>query len=190
MVRENLQQAVVSNTRQGEKLDLVHVGRLPVLRARMHNDLHMADRLSAGNKKEMVNLFVSFGEPDIRLRASAAGDEMYEVEILGVDIFNPRTGDVRASDAADIACWMIDTDYNEESFFVRHAYFCGGGKDPYKSLKTALQADINKEAWDSLHRTTSRPFPKPKTGYIAVKAINHYGDEVIKVLDIKEAQEC
>ena len=170
--------------------DLVHVGRLPVLRARMHNDLHMADRLSAGNKKEMVNLFVSFGEPDIQLRASAAGDEMYEVEILGVDIFNPRTGDVRASDAADIACWMIDTDYNEESFFVRHAYFCGGGKDPYKSLKTALQADINKEAWDSLHRTTSRPFPKPKTGYIAVKAINHYGDEVIKVLDIKEAQEC
>ena len=170
--------------------DLVHVGRFPVLRARMHNDLHMADRLSAGNKKEMVNLFVSFGEPDIRLRASAAGDEMYEVEILGVDIFNPRTGDVRASDAADIACWMIDTDYNEESFFVRHAYFCGGGKDPYKSLKTALQADINKEAWDSLHRTTSRPFPKPKTGYIAVKAINHYGDEVIKVLDIKEAQEC
>ena len=108
VVRENLQQAVVSNTRQGEKLDLVHVGRLPVLRARMHNDLHMADRLSAGSK--MVNLFVSFGEPDIQLRASAASDEMYEVEILGMDIFNPRTGEVRASDAADIACWMIDTD--------------------------------------------------------------------------------
>ena len=65
-----------------------------------------------------------------------------------------------------IACWFIDTDYDEESFFVRHAYFLGA-RDPYKSLKTSLKAEIDKEAWASLRRPRSRPFAKPRTGRIA-----------------------
>ena len=76
-----------------------------------------------------------------------------------------------------------DTDYDEESFFVRHAYFLGA-RDPYKSLKTSLKSEIDKEAWASLHRARSRPFPKPQTGRIAVKVINHLGDEAMKVFRV------
>ena len=79
---------------------------------------------------------------------------------------------------------MIDTDYNGESFFVRHCYFTGGN-DPYKRLKTALRADINEDAWESIYQTISRPFPAPAEGNkIAVKVINDYGDEVMKVFEV------
>ena len=159
--------------------DVLNIGRLPVLRARMNNDLHMADRLKSGKSG---NLFVVFGEPDIEL-LKADGDKL-KVEIKGVDIFDPTTGDIKASGPDDIACWFIDTDYNDEAFFVRHAYFSGGGPDPFKRLKTTLKAEINEEAWSSLYSTVSRPFEKPSTGRIAVKAINHYGDEVLKVFDV------
>jgi len=105
------------------------------------------------------------------------------VKIHGVDVFHPQSGNVRPSNADEIACWFIDTDYNEESFFVRHAYFLGAS-DPYKSLKTTLKAEIDEEAWGSLYSDTSRPFDKPKSGRIAVKVINHLGDEVMKVFSV------
>ena len=154
------------------------LGRIPVLKARMNADLHMADDLKNTGKG---NLFVIFGEPDIEILS--AKDNKIQVKINGVDVFHPNTGEVRSDGADGIACWFIDTDYNEESFFVRHAYFLGAN-DPYSSLKTTLKAEINKEAWDSLHNDTSRPFPKPGSGRIAVKVINHLGDEVMKVFKI------
>ena len=146
------------------------------MRARLNSDLHMADKLKAGKSG---NLFVVFGEPDIELRQREDGQ--LEAEILGVDIFDPTTGEVKSSGPDDIACWFIDTIYNEEAFFVRHAYFSGGGQDPYKKLKNTLKADIDPAAWDALYDTVSRPFARPDTGRIAVKAINHYGDEVLRV---------
>jgi adenine-specific DNA-methyltransferase len=100
-----------------------------------------------------------------------------------VDVFHPSTGEVRSDGSEGIACWFIDTDYNEESFFVRHAYFLGAN-DPYKSLKTTLKAEINEEAWETLHSDISRPFDKPQSGRIAVKVINHLGDEVMKVFRV------
>lgn len=106
-----------------------------------------------------------------------------QVRVNGVDVFKPQTGKIESSNTEDIACWFIDTDYNEESFFVRHAYFLGAA-DPYKSLKTTLKAEINAEAWESLYSDTSRPFNKPKSGRIAVKVINHLGDEVMKVFRV------
>lgn len=144
----------------------------------------------------MGNLFVIFGEPDIDLlppedapppRESEAGLSDYatmRVRINGVDVFHPATGEVRSDDADGIACWFIDTDYNEESFFVRQAYFLGAN-DPYKSLKTTLKAEIDEDAWETLHSDTSREFPKPKGGRIAVKVINHLGDEVMKVFRVE-----
>jgi len=152
------------------------LGRLPILQARMNPDLHMAGDLKAGGG----NLFVVFGEPDIELRAEG---DMYRVELRGVDIFKPATGQVVASEPDDIACWFIDTDYNEESFFVRHAYF-PGAEVPYKQLQTTLKGEVDQEAWDSLKRTVSRPFARPKSGRIAVKVINHLGDEVMKVMGV------
>ena len=141
----------------------------------MNADLHMADDLKNTGKG---NLFVIFGEPDIDVLD--AGDEMVKVKVNGVDVFDPNSGEVRSDSTDGIACWFIDTDYNEESFFVRHAYFLGAN-DPYKSLKTTLKAEIDEEAWESLHSDTSRPFEKPESGRVAVKVINHMGDEVMKV---------
>ncbi len=154
------------------------LGRIPVLKARMNADLHMADDLKNTGKG---NLFVIFGEPDIDILN--APDGQIQVKINGVDVFHPNTGEVRSDGAEGIACWFIDTDYNEESFFVRHAYFLGAN-DPYKSLKTTLKAEINEEAWATLHSDTSRPFDKPTSGRIAVKVINHLGDEVMKVFRV------
>jgi adenine-specific DNA-methyltransferase len=155
------------------------LGRIPVLKARMNADLHMAEDLKNTGKG---NLFVIFGEPDITLLPQANGQMC--IKVNGVDVFKPQTGEVVSDGADGIACWFIDTDYNEESFFVRHAYFLGAN-DPYSALKTTLKAEIDKEAWDTLNSDTSRPFDKPKSGRIAVKVINHLGDEVMKVFRIQ-----
>ena len=156
--------------------ELNRLGALPILKARMNADLHMdSDLKNTGNG----NLFVIFGEPDITIEE--AEDDQLQVRIKGVDIYDPSTGQVRSDDTDGIACWFIDTDYNEESFFVRHAYFLGAN-DPYKALKTTLKAEIDKEAWDSLNSDVSRPFPKPESGRIAVKVINHLGDEAMKII--------
>jgi adenine-specific DNA-methyltransferase len=158
--------------------ELHKLGRIPVLKARMNADPHMADDLKNIGKG---NLFVIFGEPDITILEASAGK--VQVKVNGVDVFHPSTGEVRSDGAEGIACWFIDTDYNEESFFVRQAYFLGAN-DPYKSLKTTLKAEIDEEAWASLHSDTSRPFEKPEDGRIAVKVINHLGDEVMKVFRV------
>lgn len=165
-------------------------GKLAVLITRMNPDLAMGDELL--KKTGAANLFMVFGEPDIAIEKQKDGKLV--VQVKGVDVYDPTTGEIRSSSTDDIACWFIDTNYNEESFFVRQAYFCGSeDKDggPYDRLKRALRAEINEEAWASLYRTRSTPFdpPKPKegtktNGKIAVKVINHYGDEVTSVLEV------
>jgi adenine-specific DNA-methyltransferase len=154
------------------------LGRIPVLKARMNADLHMAADLKTTGKG---NLFVIFGEPDIEPLYPDAST--MQVKVRGVDVFDPSTGEVRSDGPDGIACWFIDTDYNGESFFVRHAYFLGQN-DPYKALRTTLKAEINEEAWESLRSDTSRPFTRPSSGRIAVKVINHLGDEVMKVFRV------
>jgi adenine-specific DNA-methyltransferase len=154
------------------------LGKIPVLKARMNADLHMSDELKNTGKG---NMFVIFGEPDIQILKP--NDSQIQVRIIGVDVFHPTSGEVRSDGAEGIACWFVDSDYNEESFFVRQAYFLGAN-DPYKALKTTLKAEINEEAWATLHSDTSRPFDKPKSGRIAVKVINHLGDEVMKVFKV------
>ena len=154
------------------------LGRIPVLKARMNADLHMAGDLKNTGKG---NLFVIFGEPDIDILED--GGDTIRVRINGVDVFHPNTGEVRSDGADGIACWFVDTDYNEESFFVRHAYFLGAN-DPYKALKTTLKAEIDQAAWATLNSDTSRPFRRPASGRIAVKVINHLGDEAMKVFRV------
>ena len=155
-------------------------GKLTVLSARMNTDLTMGDEVL--KKTGAGNLFMVFGEPDVEIETQPDGK--VAVEVKGVDVYDPTTGLVRSNSTDDIACWFIDTNYNGESFFVRHAYFTGEDK-PYDTLKRTLRAEINEAAWETLYRTRSRPFDKPMTGEIAVKVINHYGDEVLKVYDIK-----
>lgn len=154
------------------------LGRIPVLKARMNADLHMAEDLKNTGKG---NLFVIFGEPDITLLHESDG--RLRVKVNGVDVFKPQTGEVVSNGADGIACWFVDTAYNEESFFARYAYFLGAN-DPYSALKTTLKAEINAEAWATLNSDTSRAFDKPKNGRIAVKVINHLGNEVMKVFRV------
>jgi adenine-specific DNA-methyltransferase len=163
----------------GHSTDFNKLGSLPVLKARMNADLHMAEDLKNTGKG---NLFVIFGEPDIDLITDPDGQ--IRVKVNGVDVFKPQLGAVVSSNTDEIACWFIDTDYNEESFFVRHAYFLGAN-DPYDSLKSTLKTEIDREAWDSLNSDTSRPFPKPKSKRIAVKVINHLGDEVMRIFKVE-----
>jgi adenine-specific DNA-methyltransferase len=158
--------------------ELSRLGPLKILKAKMNPDLHMAEELKNTGKG---NLFVVFGEPDIDIEE--AGDGEIRVRVKGIDVFDPNTGEIRSGDTKSIAAWFIDTDYDEENFFVRHAYFLGAN-DPYKSLKTTLKAEIDEDAWATLYREVSRPFPRPENRRIAVKVINHFGDEVMKVFSV------
>lgn len=155
------------------------LGKLPVLLVRVNADLSMGDELL--KKTGAGNLFMVFGEPDISIER--ADDNKVIVEVHGVDVYDPTTGEIRSDSTDEIACWFVDTNYNGESFFVRDAYF-SGANDPYKRLRSALKADIDREAWESLYRTRSRSFEPPETGTIAVKVINHHGDEVLKTYEI------
>ena len=154
-------------------------GKLTVLPTKMNPDMAMGDELL--KKTGAGNLFMVFGEPDVEIKKQKRGQIV--IEIKGVDVYDPTTGQIRSASTDDIACWFIDSNYNGESFFVRHAYFTGA-KEPYANLKRALRAEIDEAAWSSLYRTVSRPFDKPETGKFAVKVINHYGDEVLKVFEI------
>lgn len=155
-------------------------GKLQVLITRMNTDLLLGDELL--KKTGAGNLFMVFGEPDVEIKQ----DNGKVTAILhGLDIYDPTTGEIRSSSTNDIACWFIDTNYNGESFFVRHAYFTGADQ-PYEKLKKTLKAEVDEDAWSALYSTTSCPFDLPQTkdgkpGKIAVKVINHYGDEVLKV---------
>lgn len=178
------------------------LGRLNVLKARMNADLHMAEDLKNTGKG---NLFVIFGEPDLDVQDTQGNsvrrydgkrdiidvpaDGQLVVQIKGVDVFDPGSGEIRSDDPSGIACWFIDTDYNGESFFVRHAYFLGAN-DPYKALKITLKAEIDADAWASLNSDTSRPFTCPASGRFAVKVINHLGDEVMKVFRVGQGEQA
>lgn len=158
--------------------ELGNLGSLKILKARINPDMHMSEELKNTGRG---NMFVVFGEPDVEILDDGGTD--IRVKVHGVDVFDPNTGDIRSGDTASIAAWFIDTDYNEESFFVRHAYFLGAN-DPYKSLKTALQTEIDEDAWATLYSDTSRPFERPQSRKFAVKVINHFGDEVMKVFQV------
>jgi adenine-specific DNA-methyltransferase len=161
---------------EAQAADLQKIGRVPILKARLNHDLHLGelktDKTSA--------IAVVFGEPDVEIEKLEDG--RIRVRIRGVDIFDPRSGQLRSHDPRHIACWFVDTDYDGESFFVRQAYFPGMLADPFKTLKATLKGEIDEAAWDALRRTESLPFPKPSTGRIAVKVINHLGDEAMRVL--------
>jgi len=154
-------------------------GKLTVRPAKMNPDLAMGDELL--KKTGTGNLFMVCGEPDVEIKPQKDGKLV--AKIKGVDVYDPTTGQIRSASTDDIACWFIDSDYNGESFFVRHAYFTGAD-EPYDKLKRALRAEIDEAAWSAIYSTKSRPFDKPESGKIAVKVINHYGDEVLKVIKI------
>jgi len=137
----------------------------------MNSDLMMGGILK---QTDRANLFTIFGEPDLTIERTPDGQIV--VELRGLDIYDPTRGQIRSSSVDDIACWFIDTAYDETSFFVRHAYFLGND-----SLKRAPRVEVDESAWSALYSARSMPFDRPAEGRIAVRVINHYGDEVLKV---------
>ena len=157
--------------------ETTRLGALKILPVKMSPELLVRELKNTGEG----NLFMVFGEPDVEIVAGEDGT--LSVKLLGVDVYDPGQGLIRSNTPEDIACWFIDTAYTGEAFFVRHAYFTGAD-EPYKQLQRALHSEINVEAWEALYRTESLPFAKPACGKIAVKVINHYGDEVMKAYQV------
>lgn len=158
-------------------------GKLRILPIRMNPDLAMFGDETGQEllkKTGSANLFTVFGEPDLKIDVKKG---QMTVAIRGLDVFDPTTGEVRSGSTDDIACWFIDTDYDGASFFVRHAYFCGAN-ETYEKLKKALKAEIDEAEWSKMYSTVSVPFSTPISGKIAVKVINHFGDEVLKVYEV------
>ncbi len=165
---------------EAQAADLRKIGKVPILKAHLNPELHLGEL----DTKKNAAIAVVFGEPDMRIEELEDG--RIRVRIKGVDIFDPRSGEVRSHDPRDIACWFVDTDYDGESFFVRQAFFPGTIADPFRALKATLKGEIDEQAWKCLRRTESLPFPKPSTGRIAVKVINHLGDEAMRVFKISD----
>ena len=152
-------------------------GNLKIIPVRMNNDLQ------AGLREELKNtgtgnIFMVFGEPDIKVAKTEKNK--IKIKINGLDVYDPTTGSIRNNPVEQIACWFIDTDYDGESFYVKHAYFVGNEKE-FESLKKTLKLQLDLEEWSKLNSTESIPFEIPKSKKNALKVINNFGDEILKV---------
>lgn len=147
-----------------------------VLLARMNADLHM----ELDDKGVNANAFVIYGEPDVDILREGNN---FRVQLNGVDVYVPKLNTVRSGEVDDIDCWMVDTDYNEQCFVARQVFF-PDNPTLYKALKKMLNNDIDAEEWEAAAGTLSHPFPRPYSNKIAVKVINHFGDEVMKIYDL------
>ena len=156
--------------------EVVAVAGCRVLLARMNADLHM----ELDDKGVNANAFVIYGEPDVDILREGAD---FRVQLNGVDVYVPKLNAVRSGEIDDIDCWMVDTDYNEQCFIARQVFF-PDNPTLYKALKKMLNNDIDAEEWESAAGTLSHPFPRPDSNKIAVKVINHFGDEVMKIYDL------
>lgn len=170
------------------------MGTFEVTKVRIHDDL-----LQEGLKKKPAKSaasFVTIGEPDIDLVKN--GKEV-QVEIKGLDIYDPIKDEVKPRNVHDIAYWMVDDDYDGSNFVVKQVFFCGGDKDAFtkwrkgldtlardstkKKVEKTLKIEIDDEAFDRLYGHISHPIEVKKKGQkIAVRIISQFGEESTKVL--------
>ena len=159
------------------------VGRITIARAQMNRDL-MIRELS--DEKGHV-AFVIIGEPDIHILDNYP-DQQIAVEIHGYDTFDPATGQAAEGGPDDVACWMLDTDHDGESFYARRIHFPGADND--RQIKKLLR-ELGKNADDVEHEALtamrSAPFDPPERGRIAVKIITATGMEMTATREIEES---
>lgn len=171
------------------------LGSFEVTKVRMHDDL-MQDGLLKRDKKAAS--FVTIGEPDVRLQRTGA---TVQVEIQGLDIYDPIRDEVKPRDIHDIAYWMLDDDYDGSNFIVRQVFFCGGDRDEFRKwqkglsdmakqstkarAEKTLKVEIDDEAFDRLYGHLSHPIEVKRKGQkVAVRVISQFGEESTKVLEI------
>ncbi len=195
------------------------MGNFEVTKCRIHDDL-----LQEGLKKKPAKSaasFVTIGEPDIELirlnhgleklkdsteKISAiqksekiSDSDSVQVEIKGLDIYDPIKDEVKARNVSDIAYWMVDDDYDGSNFVTKQVFFCGGDKDEFnkwkkgldnlakdstkKKVEKTLKIEIDDEAFDRLYGHISHPIEIKKKGQkIAVRIISQFGEECTKVM--------
>lgn len=157
--------------------DVEQRGKLKVLKAQANRDLQIGNL----QDKDSDHAFVMVGEPDVKVED--AGNGMITAEVLGYDTYNPGTGNVEPGGAKHIACWMIDSDYDGNSFYARRIHFPIGGDKQIERLKRHLGKNLDQEAWNAMLSHKSMPFKRPKTGRIAVRIVTVTHTEMTAVID-------
>jgi len=154
-------------------------------------DLQMGDLLKNMRSSQVFSVC---GLPDIVLRpvqagkskdAKKAAGDRWEVELIGLDTFDPATMEPTHLAGSDVPAWFLDTDYNGMVFRVRQAFFPRTGA--WESLKKLLKAEFEDSIWEHLAGTVSAPFETGEHRQIAVKVIDPRGNEliVVKKLEVK-----
>ena len=159
------------------------VGRIIVARAQMNRDL-MIRELSAETGHQA---FVIIGEPDIHI-IDDYPDGQIAVEVRGYDTFDPATGNAADGGPDDVACWMLDTDHDGESFYARRIHFPGAKNDrQIKKLLKELGRNADDVEQEALTAMRSAPFDPPERGRIAVKIVTATGMEMTATRETQKA---
>ena len=154
------------------------VAGLQVHFANVSPDVLVGDLLKTTRASQ---IFTVFGQPDVNVQKQKDGT--FVVELRGVDIYDPLTGEVHSTRGEDVAAWFLDTDYDGRTFHICQAFF-PGDPDAWEKLQRALKAQIDPEAFDRMRGTVSFPFQPGEHRRIAVKVIDFRGNEVVRVLNL------
>lgn len=119
------------------------------------------------------------------VRRVDAPSDTYTVELRGVDIYDPLTGEVHSTRGEDVAAWFLDTDYDGKTFHICQAFF-PGDPEAWEKLQRALKAQIDPEVCERMRGTVSFPFQPGENRRIAVKVIDFRGNEVVRVIKLDE----
>jgi adenine-specific DNA-methyltransferase len=161
------------------------IQKLPVAEIQVHfanvtPDVLVGDLLKTTRASQ---IFTVFGQPDVRVRPQRDGT--YRVELLGVDIYDPVTGEVHSTRGEDVAAWFLDTDYDGKTFHICQAFF-PGDPDAWEKLQRALRAQIPAKVFGQMRGTLSFPFEAGQHNRIAVKVIDFRGNEVVRVMSLQK----
>jgi adenine-specific DNA-methyltransferase len=155
------------------------------LKAKMNADLLSED---LKKKRASNESFWLIGQPDIEMRSIKKGDDKgkHQVEVMGFDYFNTRTGKIESGDTKKIAMWMLDTDYDGRSVFPRQVFFpMAGPKEGWARLARNLNAEIDKDRIEAFRGTVSLPFERGKHGRVAVKIVDDRGIESLVIREVR-----
>jgi adenine-specific DNA-methyltransferase len=154
--------------------------RIPAVYVAVTPDVAMSDLLKTTRASEIFSIT---GLPDFEIkeikRKGAEGQSLYEVELEGLDIFDPETLETESVDGEKVPCWMLDTDYDGMCFYATQVFFPKTGA--WKNLQKSLKATFDESVWEHLAGTTSEPFAMGKENCVAVKVIDERGNELLSV---------
>jgi len=160
------------------------IAGMQLLKVQMNTDLFTDD---LKKKRSGNDSFWLIGQPDVEIKTIAKGEDKdkYQVEVIGFDYYNPKTGNVDSGGKGNIAMWLLDTNYDDRSLFPSQVFFpMAGAKDGWSKLARNLKAEIDEEKIEAFKGTISLPFKKGGNAKIAVKIIDDRGIESLRVVSL------